>query len=192
MNRRHAATTAQILEKVKGNVAPLPSQAAYMKQLAGLLAMHMNRNLLMDEGYAPDDFSVPSAIVVAPTGQGKTFLLRKMVGVLDLNLITVDCGTLVGESYKGVSLSQRIAGAFVGLEEIIRARICPRSKIGFDAGTAVNKTDAECMQMVTADDLEKFGLMRELLDHIGTILILPPLGLEDYKLLLNTGSGSAG
>ena len=91
MRKRHAVTTAEILEKVKDHVAPLPSQEGYMKSLAGLLAMHLNRNRLIDDGYAPDDLPVPSAIVVAPTGQGKTFLLRKMVKTLDLNLITVDC-----------------------------------------------------------------------------------------------------
>ena len=262
MRKRHAVTTAEILEKVKDHVAPLPSQEGYMKSLAVLLAMHMNRNRLIDDGYAPDDLPVPSAIVVAPTGQGKTFLLRKMVKMLHLNLITVDCSTLVGENYKGVSLSQRIAGAmeeakdeksfqqsvlfldetdklcrgnsqhssgmtaflqlfnggsitiskddrkaesvdvsrfliilagaFVGLEEIVRARLCPRPKIGFDAGTAVRKTEIDYLQEVTADDLEKFGLMRELLGRVGTILVLPPLGLEDYKVLLNAEAGSVG
>ena len=225
MNRQRTVTTAQILEKVRGQVAPLPSQAGYMKNLAGLLAMHINRNLLIDAGYAADTLPVPSAIVVAPTGQGKTFLLRKMVQAMGLNLITVDCSTLVGESYKGVSLSQRIAGAmeaakdektfhqsvlffdeadklcrsgsqyasgmtailqmfnagsivinkddrtaksvdvsrfmvilggaFVGLEDIVRERVCPRSKIGFDASATDYKTDAECMMAVTTDDLEK-------------------------------------
>ena len=262
MHKLHAVTTAEILEKVKGHVAPLPCQEGYMKSLASLLALHMNRNLLIDNGFAPDDLPAPSAIVVAPTGQGKTYLLRKMVKVLNLNLITVDCSTLVGESFKGVSLSQRIAGAmdeskdeksfyqsvlfldeadklcrdgshyssgmtsilqlfnggsivinkddrraqsidvsrfmiilggaFVGLEEIIRTRLCPRPNVGFYAGTEANKTDAEFLQAVTADDLEKFGLMRELLGRIGTILVLPPLGLADYKLLLNTEAGSVG
>lgn len=66
-----------------------------MKNLATILAMYINRNLLIDNGYTPDDLPVPSAIIVAPTGQGKTFLLRKMVKALDMNLIAVDCGTLV-------------------------------------------------------------------------------------------------
>lgn len=262
MRKQHAVTTAEIQEKVKGHVAPLPSQAAYMKDLASLMAMHINRNLLIDEGYAPDALPVPSCLIVAPTGQGKTYLLRKMVKALDLNLIMVDCSTLVGENYKGVSLSQRIAGAmeeakneksfnqsvlfldeadklcrpgfqhssgmtsilqlfnggsvtiskddrnaqsvdvsrfmiilagaFVGIEDIVRARLCPRAKIGFDVSSAEQKTDAECLQAVTVDDLERFGLMRELLGRTGTILVLLPLGLEDYKILLNTEPGSVG
>ena len=100
-----------------------------MKNLAMILAMHINRNLLMDDGYTPDDLPAPSAIIVAPTGQGKTFLLRKMVKALELNLITVDCSTLVGESYKGVSLSQRIAGA---MEEAKDEQVFSRSILFFD------------------------------------------------------------
>ena len=214
MRKDHAVTTAQILDRMKDSVAPLPSQREYMKNLATILAMHINRNLLIDDGHAPDDLPAPSAIIVAPTGQGKTYLLRKMTKVLDLNLITVDCSTLVGESFKGVSLSQRIAGAmeeakderafsrsvlffdevdklcktgtsnstgmtsilqlynggsvaiskddrtaksidvsrftilmggaFSGLEDIIRQRICPKAKIGFGASGMEEKTDAEC------------------------------------------------
>lgn len=260
MRKDHAVTTAQVLEKVKNAVAPLPSQKEYMKNLAMILAMHINRNLLMDDGYAPDDLPAPCAIIVAPTGQGKTFLLRKMVKALDLNLITVDCSTLVGESYKGVSLSQRIAGAmeeakderafsrsilffdevdklcttgtnyssgmtsilqlfnggsvavskddrtsrnidvsrftilmggaFFGLEDIIRQRICPRTKIGFDSGETERKSDAECMLEVTTEDLARYGLMRELLGRTGTILVIPPLNREDYVQLLNAETGS--
>ena len=260
MRKNHAVTIVQILDKIKDSVAPLPSQKEYMKNLATILAMHINRNLLIDDGYAPDDLPVPSAIIVAPTGQGKTFLLRKMVKTLNLNLITVDCSTLVGESYKGVSLSQRLAGAmeeakderafsrsilffdevdklcktgttnstgmtsilqlfnggsvaiskddrtakcidvsrftilmggaFAGLEDIIRQRICPRAKIGFGAGGMEEKTDAECMMAVTSDDLAAYGLMRELLGRIGTILVIPPLNREDYIQLLNAEAGS--
>lgn len=260
MVKKNMITTAQVLDKVKDVAAPLPSQSQYMRDLAGILAIHMNRNLLIEEGYAPDDLPAPSAVVVAPTGQGKTFLLRKMVTALNLNLITVDCSTLVGESYKGVSLSQRIAGAmeeakdqktfsqsilffdevdklagngtsyssgmtsilqlfnggsvsiskddrtaksidvsrftilmggaFVGLEEIIRQRVCPRAKIGFDAQTEESRSDGELMQMVTMMDLVRYGLMQELLGRVGTILVIPSLKREDYRQLLTADTGS--
>lgn len=85
-----------------------------------------------------------------------------------------------------------LAGAFVGLEEIIGARLCPRPKIGFDAGRNANKLDAQYLQEVTADDLEKFGLMRELLGRVGEILVISPMELEDYKVLLNAEAGSVG
>lgn len=100
-------TTADaIFERTMRTVAPLPCQKAYLKQLASIMSFHIHRNHLMDEGYLVDDLPPMSAIVIAPTGQGKTFLLRKMAEAIDLNLITVDCSTLAAEGWKGVGLSQ--------------------------------------------------------------------------------------
>lgn len=83
-----------------------------------------------------------------------------------------------------------MGGAFAGLEDIIRQRLCPRAKIGFGASGMEEKTDAECMMAVTSDDLAIYGLMRELLGRIGTILVIPPLNREDYIQLLNAEAGS--
>ena len=104
-------TTASILEKTMQHVAPLPSQAGYARALAAIFSMHIHRNELMDDGFAADELPAPSAIVVAPTGQGKTYLLRKMAECLDLNVITIDCSTLSAEGWKGISFSQHLASA---------------------------------------------------------------------------------
>lgn len=104
-------TASEILEKVSHYIAPLPSQAGYVTDLASILAGHINRNLLIDAGYKADSIPQFSALVLGGTGQGKTYILKKMVECLGLSLLTVDCSTLVGEGYKGVSLSQRLAGA---------------------------------------------------------------------------------
>lgn len=45
MRKHYVITTAQVLEKVNARVAPLPSQAAYMKGLPGLMVLHINSNL---------------------------------------------------------------------------------------------------------------------------------------------------
>lgn len=83
-----------------------------------------------------------------------------------------------------------LGGAFVGLEDIVKKRVCPKQKIGFDAGISEQLTNAELMQQVTHGDLAKFGMMPELLGRIGTILTIPPLEIEDYRQLLNAESGS--
>lgn len=70
-----------------------------------------------------------SAIVVAPTGQGKTFLLRKMAEVLELNLIIVDCSTLAAEGWKGVGLAQRL---FVAQKEEPNRKVFDRSILFLD------------------------------------------------------------
>lgn len=253
-------TTETIYEKTMQHVAPLPSQADYARNLAAIFSMHIHRNQLIDDGIPADELPVPSAVVVAPTGQGKTYLIRKMAECIGLNTIVVDCGTLAAEGWKGISLSQRLAaaskettpeafsrsilfldevdklkfwgtkndqgnamtsllqlynsgsvaveidketkqidisrftvllgGAFVGLETIIKERICPRQKIGFDTGTIKQLSNAELMKQVTHGDLAKFGMMPELLGRIGTILTIPPLEIEDYRQLLDAESGS--
>ena len=253
-------TSEKILKQTLQHVAPLPSQESYARSLASIFAMHIHRNDLIDDGLSPDELPTPSAIVVAPTGQGKTYLLRKMAECLDLNIITVDCSTLVAEGFKGASLSERLVGAkeaatsrdsfersilfldevdklakqtsigngmtnllqlfngstlalstnggkseqinisrftvllggaFEGLENIIQNRVSPKPKIGFGSEPAQNKlSTAELMQQATIEDLAKFGLMREFLGRIGTILSIPPLGKEDFRQLLNAESGS--
>jgi len=104
-------TAACILEKMMRKVVPLPSQMGYVNDLAAIFSMHIHRNQLMDQGFTADELPVPTAIVVAPTGLGKTYLVRKMAESLDIHFISVDCSTLVSEGFKGVSLSQRLAGA---------------------------------------------------------------------------------
>ena len=48
-------TSAQILEKTLQVVAPLPGQMDYLRDLATILAMRINRNLLIDEGISSDE-----------------------------------------------------------------------------------------------------------------------------------------
>ena len=256
-------TSDEIFERTMRCVAPLPCQTSYLRRLAAILSFHIHKNYLMDEGYLPDDLPAMSAIVVAPTGQGKTFLLRKMVESLDLNLITVDCSTLAAEGWKGVGLGQRLitaqkeckdkdafarsvlfldevdklrfgengitqgnpmsnflqlynsgfvvaegadketvnidvtrftvllGGAFDGIEQIVENRVSPKSKIGF-GGDLVNRkvSAAEWIQQVTKEDLENYGMLPELLGRIGTILVIPPLKLGDYRQLLRGENGS--
>lgn len=101
-------TAEWILQQTLQRVAPLPSQEAYARALASILSMHVHRNQLIDDGIPADDLPSPSALVVAPTGQGKTYIFRKMAETLDQNTITIDCSTLTAEGWKGISLSARL------------------------------------------------------------------------------------
>lgn len=111
MINKSEITSKYIMEQTLRFVAPLPSQAEYARELATIFSMHLHKNQLMDKGFPADTIPSPSAIVVASTGQGKTFLIRKMAECLDLNLITIDCSSLAAEGWKGLSMSQRLAAA---------------------------------------------------------------------------------
>jgi len=108
---KHSSTpiTAEwILQQTLQRVAPLPSQEGYARALASILSMHIHRNQLIDDGIPADDLPTPSALVVAPTGQGKTYIFRKMSEILNQNTITIDCSTLTAEGWRGISLSNRL------------------------------------------------------------------------------------
>lgn len=122
-------TSDKIFEKTRKVVAPLPCQEEYLRQLATIVSFHIHRNHLMDEGYLADDLPQVSALVVAPTGQGKTYLLRKMAETVGLNLITIDCSTPSAEGWKGMGLSQRLLAA---QKEIKDHKVFAQSILFFD------------------------------------------------------------
>ena len=262
MIRKHTSAD-EIFKMTMQKIAPLPCQEAYARQLAAILSFHIHKNILIDDGTSVDDLPSMSAMVVAPTGQGKTYLIRRMTELLGLSCINVDCSTLCREGWKGVSLSQRLlaakrsvkdptvfarsilfldefdklrlwgskhdetnpmnnilqlfnsgvvaaenedrvsenidisrftillGGAFEGLDKIIEQRLRPRAKIGFTEYSRQEKqTTAELLQQVTIPDLVEFGIMREIMGRVGTILTISPMELEDYRQLLGAATGS--
>lgn len=68
-------TAVWILRKNLQCVPPLPSQEGYARALASILSMHIHRNELMDDGIPTDNLPVSSTLVMAPTGQSKTYIL---------------------------------------------------------------------------------------------------------------------
>lgn len=78
-------------------------------------------------------------------------------------------------------------GAFVGLDKLISARTA-RSKIGFAAelpSTARREEDERSiLDRVEAEDLQRFGLIPELVGRLPLVVPLQPLTLEDLVEIL--------
>lgn len=104
-------TADEIFEMTMKTIAPLPCQESYARELASIFSYHQKKNSLMDLGFSADNLPSQSAVVIAPTGSGKTFLLNAMAKILSTNVIVIDCSALSKESYKGISLSQQLAAA---------------------------------------------------------------------------------
>ena len=101
----------EIFDQLMLNVAPLPCQDSYARNLASIFSMHLKKNELIEAGFSPEDLPSVSAVVVAPTGQGKTFLVKQMAKALGVNAIVIDGSALCHEGWKGVSLSQQLIAA---------------------------------------------------------------------------------
>lgn len=256
-------TADEIYQLARTKIAPLPCQESYLRELSAIVAFHLRKNALIDKGFQPSELPHQSAIVVAPTGAGKTFLFRELAKMLDLNTIIIDSSSVSRDGWKGSSFGQQLlaskkeckslkkweaslvffdeidkaklysthhdqanvqdnllqlfnygtisvengdrvsenlyvgrftvilGGAFSGLEKVIERRIAPKTTIGFmnresnKRGSAVN-----FMQYATIPDLEKYGIKRELLARIGSIITINPMEGKDYRALLTAENGS--
>ena len=74
-----------------------------------------------------------------------------------------------------------VAGAFAGLEEIIRGR-SGKQRIGFGAPIEANRNDLELYDEVLPEDLHKFGLIPE---FIGRLPVLTSVSALDREALVD-------
>lgn len=77
------------------------------------------------------------------------------------------------------------AGAFVGIDKIIKKRFNKEATIGFNS--IVSKKDIENpLDFVTSQDVKKFGMIPELVGRLPIITHTNPLSKEDMKHILMT------
>lgn len=119
MNRLY--TIDEIIQIAHKAVAILPSQATYLCDLAPILSGHLRRANLITQGFTPSQLPAFSALIVAPTGTGKTYLLKQLTRRLGINLIVLDCSSLAREGWKGTSIAQQLIAARDGIEDDVFA-----------------------------------------------------------------------
>ena len=95
----------------------------------------------------------------------------------------ISCGDEVMETERMLFL---FAGAFQGLDKLTEQRCKPKTMLGFSAAP----TEKEESPQITMEDVQAYGFNRELLGRIGSLHIIPPLTVEDYKQLMSGGKTS--
>ena len=264
MYEKKLLSANEIFDKAMKSMAPLSSQESCARELASIFSFHLYKMELMDVGLAADELPSQHAIMVAPTGVGKTYLLRHMAAACGVNLIVMDGSSVTREGWKGPSFGQQLlaakqaakdveafarsvlfvdeadkmrrlnpeyadssvmdnflqlfnggeviveaegkqvdtidvsrftiimGGAFAGLEDIIRARLTPKVSIGFGGGndSDVVLDERKLLHYATPEDLHAYGIKKELIGRIGSILHIDPLEVEDYRRLLTAETGS--
>ncbi len=80
-------------------------------------------------------------------------------------------------------------GAFVGLEDIIAKRL-GRGGIGFGQMSGNSQVNGGLLSQIKPEDLEKFGLIPELIGRLPLIAPLDALGVDDLARILKTTKGS--
>lgn len=97
------------------------------------------------------------------------------------------------DRYQGPFETQNLcliaAGAFAGLEEVVRARLRPKTgRIGFQSDPVGRSSEessrGELLAKVTTDDLIAYGMRPELVGRFHTIVCLQELQQEDLEQIL--------
>lgn len=256
-------TADEIFERAMTTMASLPSQESCARDLAAIFSFHLAKMELMDAGFGADELPQQHAIMVAPTGSGKTYLLRHIAKACGVNVVFMDGSSMSRDGWKGASFSQQLlaaknalqdpdafsrsvvfvdeadkmrlygdrsdagnvtdnllqlfnsgevsveiadrqveridvsrftvimGGAFSGLEDIVRKRMTPTAQIGFGASAENGALDDRAiLHHVTPEDLQAYGMKKELIARIGSIIHINPLEVEDYRRLLTAEVGS--
>lgn len=122
-------------------------------------------------------------------------LQRDIMHILDCDFITIfDDNPLSHSQYNGLQLSTKnlmvvFAGAFSGIEEIIKRRCNAGKAIGY-----VNKGGAQIqtnwMKRVCEKDLEEWGFLPELIGRFGSISVLNPLTSDMMMRIMSSAKES--
>jgi ATP-dependent Clp protease ATP-binding subunit ClpX len=83
------------------------------------------------------------------------------------------------------------AGAFVGLEDIIRKRLYGARALGFHAGGRTELDDDALLARVAREDVEAFGFIPEFIGRIGSIATLRSLKKQDMVRILTSSEDNA-
>lgn len=122
-------------------------------------------------------------------------LQRDIMHILDRDFITiVDDNPLSHSQYNGLQLSTKnlmivFAGAFTGIEDIIKRRCNAGKAIGYvNQGCAQIQTN--WMKRVCEKDLEEWGLLPELIGRLGSICVLNPLTSDMIMRIMSSAKES--
>ena len=75
-------------------------------------------------------------------------------------------------------------GSFEGITDVVRNRMGKKS-IGFESGSAgINLSDKECYQNIVHADIQKFGIIPELVGRLPVLAALNPLETEELVKIL--------
>ena len=122
-------------------------------------------------------------------------LQRDIMHILDRDFITIfDDNPLSHSQYNGLQLSTKnlmivFAGAFSGIEDIIKRRCNAGKAIGFvnQGGTQIQ---TNWMKQVCEKDLEEWGLFPELIGRLGSICVLNPLTSDMMMRIMSSAKES--
>ena len=110
MKRIIYRTPTELLERASQRMIPLTCQKQAQHQIATLISMHLNKIQALNEGAEACELVSNSAFLVAPTGCGKSHIVRSLAEASGLSFAVVDCTSITQTGVRGKNLSHCLTG----------------------------------------------------------------------------------
>ena len=110
MKRIIYRTPTELLKRASQRMIPLECQKQAQGKIATLISMHLNKIQALNEGAEACELVSNSAFLVAPTGCGKSHIVRSLAEVSGLSFAVVDCTSITQTGVRGKNLSHCLTG----------------------------------------------------------------------------------
>ena len=136
-------------------------------------------------------------LMIGPTGSGKTFLAQTLARSLNVPFAIADATALteagyVGEDVENILLKllqaadfniERAERGIIYVEEIVKQRLGEKI-IGFGQNNKAIDENESYMQAIIAEDIQKFGIIPELIGRLPVFAALEQLTVDDLVRIL--------
>ncbi len=95
----------ELISLAKEKIVPIPSQENAQKEIATLIAMHLNNIKAIENGVPRDELPSLTSYILGSTGSGKSHITKNLAKICGLNFEKVDCANITQSGCRGRNLS---------------------------------------------------------------------------------------
>lgn len=256
-------SATELMAKSKDVMIPLENQLPAQRQLATLIAMHLNKIQALNQGASPNEIVSASAFLAGSTGSGKSYIIKSLSEICGLHFRQIDTASITQAGVRGKNLSHcldeiyeedkgffeeggilnldevdktfykndphhdayspqqdflklmeggdytytvdgksktinldrtliLLSGACANITKVLERKYCERATMGFSNNNRSVKTSIEdYASLITLEDLVSYGMMAELASRVNTVIHIPKIDFEGYKLLITADAKSS-
>ena len=106
MKKINYLSATQLLERARDIMVPIPSQLQAQKEIATLIAMHLNNVKSIERGVPASQLPHVAAFIMGSTGSGKSYITKSLASICNISYERVDSTSITQTGCRGKNLSQ--------------------------------------------------------------------------------------
>ena len=141
----------ELISLAKEKIVPIPSQENAQKEVATLIAMHLNNIKAIENGVPRDELPSLTSYILGSTGSGKSHITKNLAKICGLNFEKVDCANITQSGCRGRNLSNALAD------------ILSKNPNWFDEGGIILFDEADKMRYVGDNHYDAYSPQQDFL-----------------------------